>query len=73
MVLESFGKARQSSSASIKKEIIFNLSGKLLTLYIRGNTFSLVQGEVQAFRIRNSKTKPRSLRAVMNQFTSFSL
>ena len=67
MVLESFAKVRQSSPNNIKKEIAFNLLEDLLTLYICVRTFSDVKDKVQAFKIRNSKTKSRSLRKGMKQ------
>ena len=73
MVLESFAKVRRSSPDNIKKEIAFNLLEDLLTLYIRVRTFSYVKDKVQAFKIRNSKTKSRSLRTGMKQSTSFTL
>ena len=73
MVLESFAKVRQSSPDNIKREIAFNLLEDLLTLYIRVRTFSYVKDKVQAFKIRNSKTKSRSLRTGMKQSTSFTL
>ena len=73
MVLECFAKVRRSSSDNIKKEIAFNLLEHLLTLYICVHTFSYVNDKVQAFKIRNSKTKSRSLRAGMNQSKSVTL
>ena len=72
-VLESFAKVRRSSLDNIKKEIVFNLLEDLLTLYIHVHTFSYVKDKVQAFKIRNSKTKSRSLRTGMKQSTSFTL
>ena len=73
MVLESFPKVRRSSPDNIKKEIAFNLLEDLPTLYIRLRTFSYVKDKVQVFKIRNSKTKPRSLRTGMKQSASFTL
>ena len=73
MVLQSFAKVRRSSPDNIKKEIAFNLLEDLLRLYIRVRTFSFVKDKVQAFKIRNSKTKSRSLRTGMKQSTSFTL
>ena len=73
MMLERFAKVRRSSPDNIKKEIAFNLLEDLLTLYIRVRTFSYVKDKVQAFKIRNSKTKSRSLRTGMKQSTSFTL
>ena len=73
MVLQSFAKVRQSSPDNLKKEIVFNLLEDLLTLYIRVRTFSFFKDKVQAFKIRNSKTKSRSLRTGMKQSTLFTL
>ena len=73
MVLKRFAKVRQSSPDNIEKEIVFNLLEDFLTLYIRVRTFSYVKDKVQAFKIRNSKTKSRSLRTGMKQSTSFTL
>ena len=73
MLLENFAKVRRSSLDNIKEEIAFNLLEDLLTLYIRVRTFSYVKDKVQAFKIRNSKTKSRSLRTGMKQPTSFTL
>ena len=73
MVLGSFAKVRQSSPDNIKREIAFNLLGDLLTLYIRVRTFSYVKNKVQAFKIRNSKTKSRSLRTGMKQSPSLKM
>ena len=73
MVLESFAKVRPSSPDNIKKQIAFILLEDLLTLYIRARTFSYVKDKVQAFKIRNSKPKSRSLRTGMKQSTSFTL
>ena len=71
IVLESFVKVRQSSPGNIKKEIVFNLLERLLTLYIRVCIFSYVKDKIQDFKIRNSKTKSRSLKTGMKQSTSF--
>ena len=71
MVLERFAKVRRSSPDNIKKE--FNLLEDLLTLYIRVRTFPYVKDKVQAFKIRNSKTKSRSLRTGTKQSASFTL
>ena len=73
MVLENFAKVRQNSPDNIKKEIAFNLLEDLLTMYISVHTFSYVNDKVQALKIRNSKTKSRSLRTGMKQSTSFTL
>ena len=73
MVLENFSKVRRSSPNNFKKEIAFNLMEDLLTLYNRARTFSYVKDKVQAFKIRNSKTKSRSLRIGMKQSTSLTL
>ena len=73
MVLESFAKVSPSSPDNIKKQIASILLEDLLTLYIRARTFSYVKDKVQAFKIRNSKTKSRSLRTGMKQSTSFTL
>ena len=73
MVLESFAKVRRSSPDNNKKETAFNLLEDLLTLYIRVRTFSYVKDKVQAFKIRNNKTKSRSLRTGMKQSTSSTL
>ena len=73
MVLESFPKVRRSSPDNIKKEIAFNLLEDLPTLYIRLRTFSYVKDKVQVFKIRNSKTKSRSLRTGMKQSASFTI
>ena len=67
MVLEKFDKVRRSSPDNIKKEIAFNLLEELLTLYICVRTFSYVKDNVQAFKIRNSETKLRSLRTGVKQ------
>ena len=72
MVLERFDKVMRSSD-NIKREIEFNLLEDLLTLHIHVRIFSYVKDKVQAFKIRNSKTKSRSLRTGMNQSTSFTL
>ena len=72
-VLQSFAKVRRSSPDNIKKEIVFNLLEDLLTLYICVRKFSYVKDNVQAFKIRNSKTKSRSLKTGMKQSTSFTL
>ena len=72
-VPESFAKVRRSSPDNIKKEVAFNLLEDLLTLYIRVRSISFVKDKVQAFKIRNSKTKSRSLRTGMKQSTSFTL
>ena len=69
MVLESFVKVRWSSPDNIKKEIAFNLLQDVLALQIRIRTFSFVKDKVQAFKIRNNKTKSRSLRTSMKQST----
>ena len=69
MVLESFTKVRRTSPDNIKNEIAFKFLEDFLTLYIRARTFSYVKDKVQAFKIRNSKTKSRSLRAGMKQST----
>ena len=71
MVLQNFAKVRHSSPDNITKEIAFNLLEDLLTLFIRVRTFSYVKDKVQAFKIRNSKTKSRSPRTGMKQSTSF--
>ena len=73
MVLESFAKVRRNSPDNIKKEIALNLLEDLLTLCIPVCTFSYVKDKVQAFKIRKSKTKSRSLRTGMKQSTSFTL
>ena len=73
MVLESFTKVRRTSPDNIKNEIAFKFLEDFLTLYIRARTFSYVKDKVQAFKIRNSKTKSRSLRTGMKQSTSFTL
>ena len=73
MVLESFAKVRQNPPDNIKKEIAFNLLVDLVTLYIRVRTFSYVKDKVQAFKIRNRKTKSISLRTGMKQSTSYTL
>ena len=72
MVLQSFTKVMQNSPDNIKKETAFSLLEDL-ALYIRVRTFSFVKDKVQAFKIRNSKTKSRSLRTGMKQSTSFTL
>ena len=73
MVLERFDKVRRSSPDNIKKEIAFNLLEDLLILYMRVRTCSFVKDKLQAFKIRNGKTKSRSLRTGMKQSTSFTL
>ena len=73
VVLESFAKVRRISPDNIKKGIAFNLLEDLLTLCIRVRTFAYVKDKVQALKIRNSKTKSRSLRIGMKQSTSFTL
>ena len=73
IVLEGFAKVTRTSPDNIKKEIAFNLLEELLTLYIRVRTFSFVKDKVQAFKIRNSKTKSRSLRTGMKQSASFTI
>ena len=72
MVLQSFTKVMRNSPDNIKKETAFSLLEDLV-LYIRVRTFSFVKDKVQAFKIRNSKTKSRSLRTGMKQSTSFTL
>ena len=73
MVLENLAKVRRSSPDIFKKEIAFNLLEDLLALYIRVRTFSYVKDKFQALKIRNTKTKSRSLRTGMKQSTSFTL
>ena len=72
MVLQSFTKVMRNSPDNIKKETAFSLLEDLV-LYICVRTFSFVKDKVQAFKIRNSKTKSRSLRTDMKQSTSFTL
>ena len=69
MVLESFAKVRRTSPDNIKNEIAFKFLEDFLKLYIRSRTFSYVKDKVQAFKIRNSKTKSRSLKTGMKQST----
>ena len=67
LILTNFSKVRSNSQDKITKEIALNLLEDLLMLYIRLRTFSFVKDKVQAFKIRQSKTRSRSLRTTIKQ------
>ena len=69
MVLQLFAEVRRSCPDNIKRRIAFNLLEDLLTFYLRVSTFSYAKDNVEAFTIRNSKTKSRSLTTGMKQST----
>ena len=62
IIYENMSKIRSKSTDTIiKKEIALNLLEDLLTLYIRVRTFSFAKGQIQGYKIKQSRFKSRSL------------